>query len=87
MVGSMDHWTKCTICGSNDMKETVVRFGANPQKILVEDIGSLIADRHRVNTNPLHPPLIIANIGVVSYFKENHVLIEAAARLGGTIMS
>jgi glycosyltransferase involved in cell wall biosynthesis len=77
MVATMNRWTDCTICVSGDVKETLAKFGANPEKLLVQHIGSLIAEKQRENMKPLHSPLVIGNIGGVNHYKGTQVLINA----------
>jgi glycosyltransferase involved in cell wall biosynthesis len=77
MIGAMNQWTDCTTCVSSDVKDTLVKFGANPQKLRVQHIGSLIAEKQQDNKRPLHSPLVVGNIGGVNHYKGTQVLIDA----------
>lgn len=82
MMRAMNQWTDCTLCVSHDVKQTLTRFGADPEKLMVQHIGSLIAERQRDNVAPLHAPLVVGNIGGVNHYKGTRVLIDAVRRLG-----
>ena len=84
MVTAMNCWTDRTICVSADVKETLTRFGADPERLLVQHIGSLIAEQQRDNARGLHAPLVIGNIGGVNHYKGTRVLIDAVRKLKRT---
>ena len=70
-----------TICVSEDVKKTLMRFGVDEKRLLVQHIGSLIAETQRPRKNQLHDPIVIGNIGGVSHYKGIHVLIGAVERM------
>ena len=84
MIYAINQYTDCTICVSNDVKETLMKFGANPRKLLVQHIGSIIAEKQTNNFRPLHTPMVIGNIGGVNYYKGTQVLIDAVRMIKRT---
>lgn len=69
------------ICVSNDVRNTLIQYGVKEEQILVQHIGSLIADKQEYSDRPLHEPLVIGNIGGVNYYKGTHVLLDAIAKV------
>ena len=69
------------LCVSNDVKTTLMNYGVNECKLLVQHIGSTIAEKQVVNDHPLHDPIVIGNIGGVNYYKGIHVFMEALAKI------
>lgn len=84
MVTTMNQFTDCTICVSYDVKETVSRYGADPEKLIVQHIGSLIAEQQQDNAKALHSPLVVGNIGGVNHYKGTQVLVDAVRKTGRT---
>lgn len=72
-----------TICVSNDVKATLERYGVDGGRLMVQHIGSVIAERQAARHRPLHRPLVIGNIGGVNYYKGTHVLMEAVSKVAG----
>jgi glycosyltransferase involved in cell wall biosynthesis len=81
MVHLMNTIITRTICVSEDVKNTLMRYGVHENRLLVQHIGSLIADTQKPRSFHLHAPLVIGNIGGVYHYKGTHVLIDAIARM------
>jgi glycosyltransferase involved in cell wall biosynthesis len=80
----LNRYSDRVICVSNDVKNTLMNFGVNESRLLVQHIGSVIAEKQTPNKQPLHEPIVIGNIGGVNYYKGIHVLVEAAAKVKNT---
>ena len=70
-----------TICVSTDVKNTLMRYGVAERGLLVQHIGSVIAEKQVTNRMPPRRPLVVGNIGGVNYYKGTHVLVEAVSKL------
>jgi len=88
LAGRLDYMTNLmnsiidrSICVSEDVKKTLMRFGVQEDRLLVQHIGSLISETQRSRKNQLHDPIVIGNIGGVSHYKGTHVLISAVAKM------
>lgn len=79
-IASLNESSDRVICVSQDVRDTLKRYGVREEKMLVQHIGSVIAERQRVEERPLRRPLVLGNIGGVNHYKGTHVLLEAAAR-------
>ena len=66
------------ICVSEDVKKTLIRYGVAPDRLLIQYIGSTIADQLIVHTKKLDKKNIIFGfIGGIGYYKGVHQLVEA----------
>jgi glycosyltransferase involved in cell wall biosynthesis len=81
MIYLMNHFIDMNICVSNDVKRILMRYGVNEDKLLVQHIGSAIAENQRRDIRQLHSPLVIGNIGGVGYYKGQHILLDAISRM------
>ncbi|MBJ6724253.1 glycosyltransferase [Geomesophilobacter sediminis] len=81
-IAALNDHCDLTVCVSNDVKQTLMRFGVREERLVVQHIGSLIAERQKVEERPPHEPLVIGNIGGVNYYKGTHVLLDAVRRVG-----
>lgn len=81
MVNLMNSVIDRTICVSEDVKKTLMRFGVHEDRLLVQHIGSLIAETQRPRNDHFHSPIVIGNIGGVGHYKGTHVLINAVAKM------
>src|SRR4030042_5397590 len=72
------------ICVSSDVKKTFQAFGVREGKLLVQHIGSLVAECQKRHMHGLHSPLVVGNIGGVTHYKGTHVLIDAATYIKNT---
>jgi len=67
---------------SNDVKQTLLKYGIKKEKIIVQHIGSLIASQKiEVKRENVHNRFIFGFIGGVTYYKGIHVLVEAYLKL------
>jgi glycosyltransferase involved in cell wall biosynthesis len=81
MISLMNSVIDTTICVSEDVKKTLMQFGVHEDRLLVQHIGSLIAETQCPRENKIHEPIAIGNIGGVGYYKGTHVLVEAVAKM------
>lgn len=81
MVDLMNHRIDCNICVSMDVQRTLKRYGVKEKKLLVQHIGSKIAEYQRSNFHGLHNPPVIGNIGGVSFYKGTHILLDAVDKM------
>jgi len=81
MIKLMNECVAVNICVSSDVKRTLVKYGVKEEKLLVQHIGSVIAERQKTAKRQLHDPIVIGNIGGVGHYKGTHVLIDAISRL------
>jgi glycosyltransferase involved in cell wall biosynthesis len=79
-VDMLNDYSDRVICVSSDVKVTLSRYGVRDDKMLVQHIGSTIAERQTIEDRPLHKPLVVGNIGGVNHYKGTHILVEAAAK-------
>ena len=80
-VDVLNRYSDCTICVSSDVRNTLMRYGIEGHKLMVQHIGSTIAEKQTVNMREPADPLVIGNIGGVNYYKGTHVLIDALAKV------
>src|SRR4030042_1213920 len=66
------------------LKKTFQAFGVREGKLLVQHIGSLVAECQKRHMHGLHSPLVVGNIGGVTHYKGTHVLIDAATYIKNT---
>lgn len=77
-VEYLNTYVSVNICVSADVRENLVRLGVRPQSLLVQHIGSAVAERFRPKRHALDPRrIVIGNIGGINPYKGTHVLIEA----------
>lgn len=81
MINLINSVIDTTICVSEDVKKTLMRFGVHEDRLLVQHIGSLIAETQCSRKNKLHDPIVIGNIGGVDHYKGTHILIKAVAKM------
>lgn len=81
MVNLLNSVVHTNICVSEDVKNTLMRFGVREDKLIVQHIGSLIAETQAPRKSQLHDPLVIGNIGGVYHYKGTHVLIDAVEKM------
>jgi glycosyltransferase involved in cell wall biosynthesis len=80
-INTLNTYSRVNICVSTDVKRTLMNYGVKEQQLLVQHIGSTIAEKQIQNEHPLHKPVVIGNIGGVDHYKGTHVLIDAASRI------
>jgi glycosyltransferase involved in cell wall biosynthesis len=80
-TGALNCYSDRVICVSRDVKATLMEFGVDEGRLLVQHIGSVIAEKQLSNERPLRDPIVIGNIGGVNYYKGTHILVEAIAKL------
>lgn len=78
----MNRHVVLNICVSEDVKRTLRKFGVEEDRLLVQHIGSAVADRQGGAMHEIHDPLVIGNLGV-GYYKGTQVLLEAVRLLKG----
>ncbi|NVJ47146.1 MAG: glycosyltransferase [Cytophagia bacterium] len=67
---------------SQDVKDTLMRFGVLEDRILVQHIGSLIGANPIHHVKPVEPnDIVIGYIGGITYYKGVHQLVEAYLQL------
>jgi glycosyltransferase involved in cell wall biosynthesis len=81
MVDLMNENVVQNICVSNDVKSTLKMFGVREDKLLVQHIGSLVAEMQTEFPHDLHNPIVFGNIGGVAYYKGTHVLVDAVRKV------
>jgi glycosyltransferase involved in cell wall biosynthesis len=81
MIHLMNDCVAKNICVSSDVQRTLLKFGVCREKLLVQHIGSTIAENQPRLPRPLHSPMVIGNIGGVGYYKGIHVLVDAASKI------
>jgi glycosyltransferase involved in cell wall biosynthesis len=81
MVQALNNYSKMNFCVSSDVRNTFLRYGVLEDKLVVQHIGSTIAENQKVENRVLHKPLVFGNIGGVGYYKGQHILLEAAERI------
>jgi len=70
------------ICVSEDVKMILSRYGVSPGRLIVQHIGSTIADQVIVHTKKMDENNIIFGfIGGIGYYKGVHQLVEAFTML------
>jgi len=70
------------IAVSTDVKNILTKYGVNPENILVQHIGSTIAEKSIKHTKTINPKEIVFGfIGGVGYYKGVHQLVDAFSRL------
>ena len=69
------------ICVSNDVRQTLINYGFDEERLHVQHIGSTIAERHAKSEEQQHVPIVIGNIGGVNYYKGTHVFLEAVSQI------
>ncbi len=80
-IQALNRYSLRTICVSTDVKNTLIRYGVDESRLLVQHIGSAIAERQTSNRRPLHNPVVIGNIGGVNHYKGTHVLLDAIEKV------
>jgi glycosyltransferase involved in cell wall biosynthesis len=81
MRSLMNEIVNLNICVSSDVKETLQDFGIREEKLFVQHIGTLVAERQEKCMHRLHSPLVVGNIGGVGHYKGTHVLIDAVQNI------
>jgi glycosyltransferase involved in cell wall biosynthesis len=75
------------IAVSSDVKRILTGYGVNPDKILIQHIGSTIAERKIDHKKELDVDIItIGFIGGVSYYKGVHQLVDAFLKLPNDLL-
>lgn len=80
-VDTLNNYSDCIVCVSNDVKNTLMRCGVSECKLFVQHIGSLIAEKQITNDQLLHSPIVVGNIGGVNHYKGIHVLVDAISKI------
>jgi len=80
-INLMNTCVRKNLCVSSDVKQTLMRYGVKEDKLLVQHIGSVIAEGQAPGNKGLHNPIVIGNIGGVGYYKGIHVFVEAVSKL------
>lgn len=77
-INVLNNYSHLNICVSMDVKKTLMSYGANEEKLIVQHIGSLIAERQKPSTKKVDSKKVVfANIGGLSYYKGTHILLDA----------
>lgn len=77
-INVLNNYSHLNICVSMDVKKTLMSYGINEKKLIVQHIGSLVAGRQKPSIKKVDSKKVIfANIGGVSYYKGTHVLLDA----------
>jgi glycosyltransferase involved in cell wall biosynthesis len=67
---------------SSDVQKHLLRYGVNPEKILIQHIGSLISEKKIEHNKEINKNLITFGfIGGVSYYKGVHLIVDAYINL------
>jgi glycosyltransferase involved in cell wall biosynthesis len=70
------------ICVSEDVKNNLIKYNVQPGKLLVQHIGSTIADQSVVHKKALDKEnLVFGFIGGISYYKGVHQFVDAFTRM------
>lgn len=70
------------ICVSEDVKEHLLKYGVNENNVIVQHIGSVIAEKKIVHKKKLDEnEIIFGFIGGVGYYKGVHQMVEAFTKL------
>lgn len=79
----LNDFSDMNICVSEDVRNTFKIYGLKNEKMLVQHIGSLIAERSVLSRkHELNPKkIVIGNIGGVNHYKGTHVLLEAFTKI------
>ncbi|OGC94622.1 MAG: glycosyl transferase family 1 [candidate division Zixibacteria bacterium RBG_16_53_22] len=80
-IQALNRYSLRTICVSTDVKNILIRYGVDESRLLVQHIGSTIAERQTSYRRTLHNPFVIGNIGGVNHYKGTHVLLDAIGKL------
>lgn len=81
MINLMNNHVYKNICVSTDVKKTLLHYGVRENKLLVQHIGSVIAESQKEGKKAFSKPLVIGNIGGVGYYKGTHILIDAVNKI------
>ncbi|MBV5326815.1 MAG: glycosyltransferase [Chlorobium sp.] len=81
---ALNSYSDKTICVSTDVKRTLMNYGVDGRRLLVQHIGSIIAEKQLANKQYLHTPIVVGNIGGVNHYKGIHILVEAIAKVKNT---
>lgn len=76
-INILNNYFDKVICVSNDVKNTLKRFGVREENLLVQHIGSTIAEKQEINLNNVGEKVVFANIGGVNHYKGSEVLVNA----------
>ena len=90
LKASIDGLNLCdtVIAVSSDTKRILAEYGVDQDRILVQHIGSVIAEEIIEHTKPIDPDKVsIGFIGGVGYYKGVHQLVDAFVRLPEEIKS
>ena len=81
-IDTLNSFSHKIICVSNDVKNTLMACGVKENNLLVQHIGSTIAEKQRENIpRKFHNPIVIGNIGGVNHYKGSHILIAAVKKI------
>ena len=73
---------------SEDVKRLLVKYGVDPDRILVQHIGSVIAEKTVEHTRKVDPENVaIGFIGGVGFYKGVHQMVQAYVRLPEALKS
>jgi glycosyltransferase involved in cell wall biosynthesis len=82
---ALNSYSDKTICVSTDVKRTLMNYGVDGRRLIVQHIGSVIAEKQIANNDHhLHMPIVVGNIGGVNHYKGIHILVEAIAKVKNT---
>lgn len=84
MIDILNNHVDTNYCVSNDVKHTLMRYGVKEEKLEVQHIGSLIAEKQLYTNRTFNSPLVIGNIGGVNHYKGIHILVEAISKVRNT---
>lgn len=71
---------------SEDVRRILVKYGVEPERLLVQHIGSAIAEKTIPHTRPVDPDEVVFGfIGGVGFYKGVHQLVKAYAGLPASL--
>lgn len=76
-IDLLNNYFDKVICVSNDVKNTLTRFGVKSDKLLVQHIGSTIAKNQIIRMKDTKDKIVFANIGGVNHYKGSEVLLKS----------
>lgn len=76
-VDLLNNYFDKVICVSNDVKNTLIRYGVKSDKLLVQHIGSTIAKNQTTRVKETKEKIVFANIGGVNHYKGSEILLKS----------
>lgn len=75
------------VCVSADVQDHLIKYGVRKEQLLVQHIGSQIADSQVSFKVSNHGPLRIGYIGGITYYKGVHLLVDSFLKLSEDLLS